>query len=257
MRVSKTVAALVICALCIYLSDAYKIDNNDVDSNDIDDDRIQVNEPFKTMIITSTKFALAQTRLPKYMQIDTAITILNNFAYMMSKPAVLIKVVKFVGVAITTIISATFFFPQTSKWMNQMLRGKIDTLQYLSNGLSERSIVDMVNSRSDDALNSIGLDTNCRQRSVCLVGSLIGCAYPDAVTFVPSRLESTGLKENIYTKAFTQGLVNRTCTNIVEPKPDCFEGLIGSLVSARTWPGDHKTKYQALPVTTHASTSSK
>lgn len=214
-------------------------DEKEVQQNEIDD-RIRVVEPYKSMLQTTARFALAQTKVSNHVNIDTAMDLLNDAGYMLSKPANLFRVIKVVASLITILITTTFFFPGAHKFISAAWRNPVNALnldKHLSNGINEKSMLDIIGSKTDDALGRIGLqDSSCKQRSLCYMGEILKCSFPETANsitrFTSDNFSNTGIKENVYAKAFISGFVDRNCTKVGSDAPETSHNCLSKLVNS-------------------------
>lgn len=208
-------------------------DSFDQNQNEIDDSgtssswdpnqRYILAEPFKSLVQTTTRYALAQTTMPNHMSIDTAMSLLSDVAYFLSKPINMLKAMKLVTIFIASSLGL-YMVPGGSDFIGSLWQNPSDALNldnYLSNGLSERSVLDVVSARTDEALSSVGLEANfCREKSLCHLGEILHCFLPNTsqtiIKFARENFSSNsnGLKEHPMTRAFVTGFVDRNCTRI-------------------------------------------
>lgn len=201
-------------------SNAINTDQSYKDS--IMENRIQLVEPYKSMIQSMGRFMFAQSPMANHINIDTFMNIINDSAYMLAKPSTLLKVVKVFASLVVSFLAATFFVPGADKFFNSVWQDPANVLsldRYLSNGVSSRSVVSMLGSSTEDALKRVGLeDSSCREQSVCYLGEILRCSLPqtsETVTkFASDNFSNISLKENKYAKAFVAGFVDRNCTKI-------------------------------------------
>ena len=219
-----------------------KISDEQVKQNEIDD-RIVIVEPYKSIIQTTARFALAQTQVTKHINIDTAMNLLNDAGYLLSKPVILLKVLKIAAVTLATFLATLFFFPGAHKfaetaWENPMNALNLD--RYLTNGLQERSVLAALGSKTDETLSRVGLqDNSCRQRSLCYLGEIVKCSFPntaETVTkFASDNFSNIGFKDNVYARAFISGFVDRNCTGIggkdQQEANNCLGNFFNSILS--------------------------
>ena len=219
-----------------------KIPDESSKQSDIDD-RILIAEPYKSIIQTTTRFALAQTKITKHLNIDTAKNLLNDASYLLSRPIVLLKALKFIAVTLATFMATVFFFPGAHKFAETLWQDPTNALnldRYLTNGLQERSVLAALGSKTDETLSRVGLqDNTCRQRSLCYMGEMVKCTFPhttETVTkFVSENFSNTGAKENVYARAFISGFVDGNCTGIggkdSHEANNCLGNLFNSILS--------------------------
>lgn len=212
------------------------------DKNEIDD-RIQVSEPYKSLIQTTFRFALAQSGASKHVNIETAMDLLNDTGFMLSKPSILSKFAKTVVVILATLLTSAFFFPGVYKFADTAWRDPQRVMKsfesYLPNGINERSVINLVGSRAEDFLANIGLtDSSCREQSICQAGELIKCTFPHTaesiIKFVSDHFSRPKYRENKYVNAFLSGFVEQNCQALSSLNDDkssrknCFGNLFGS-----------------------------
>lgn len=209
------------------------------------DTRITLSEPYKSIIQTTTRFALSQSRITKHLNIDTAMNLLNEVARFLSKPIVLLKTLKVAAVTLATILVTLFLFPGASRFADAAWQDPVNAFnldRYLTNGLQERSILEALGSRTDETLSRVGLqDGSCRQRSLCYLGEIAKCSFPhtaDTITkFVSENFAESNIKDNIYARAFISGFVDRNCTGIgtgtnnPREQHNCLGTFISSILS--------------------------
>ena len=96
------------------------------ESNEIDD-RVTISEPYKSLLETTAKFALAQTKVTKIVSLDTAVQVLGDITSVVLKPAVLFKLARVLASMFAVIFTTTFFFPSTYNVMEQIWRDPADS----------------------------------------------------------------------------------------------------------------------------------
>lgn len=217
--------------------------DNDINQYDIEE-RIHVGEPFKSLLQTAVRFMLAQTKVSNHVNIDTAMDFINNMGYMLSKPSTLIKMVEVAAITVVGLLGATLFFPGFYKFLDSAWKDPVNTFnldRYLSNGISERSVLGVIGSTTDEALSRVGLqDGSCRERSICYLGEMLKCHFPDTsdmmTKFATENFSSSSYNENKYFRAFTSGFVDRNCTKIAGSSDqggenkNCLGSFIGSIL---------------------------
>lgn len=214
MKSSSFLVLLVGLLLTAELSQAnaassQKRDTNDKqlvaqESNEIEQ-RISISEPYKLLLETTTKFALAQTKVTKVVNLDTAVRILGDLGSIALRPTVLVKLVRALASAFAVLFTTTFFFPSTYYFMEAVWKNPIDTLS-----------LDKLASNADEALSRMGLrDTRCREQSICHMGEILRCSFPQTsdalIKFGSENLSNAAIKEHPYPKAFILGFVDRNC----------------------------------------------
>lgn len=227
---------------------------DDMQDNNIPDDqtkrnesdtRIVIGEPYKTMIQTATRLALAQSRVTNHINIDTAMNLIGEAAHFLSKPKVLLKTLKVAMVIFVTMLATIFVFPSAHKFAGLAWHDPASALnldRHLSNGLEARSVIEVIGSKTDQTLNRVGLESNsCRQKSICYFGEIVKCSFPTTAEtltkFASENFSGSSIKENIYARAFISGFVDRNCTAVDASGPqeahnclgDFFNSILGGL----------------------------
>lgn len=228
----------------------YQDDNNTIPDEHIkpnehqSEARIVLHEPFKSALQGTARFALAQTKIMRHINIDTAMNFLNDGAYFLSKPKVLLKVLKTLAVSLATFAATLMFFPGAHQFVESAWNDPFNTLnldRYLTNGMHERSVIALLGSKTDETLARVGLqDDSCRERSICYLGEILKCSFPDtseAITkFASENFSNTGMREGVYARAFVSGFVDRNCTKVgshsgSENQQNCLSVFVNSLLT--------------------------
>lgn len=143
---------------------------------------------------------------------------------MLSKPKVLIKATKALAVSLLTVLAAVFFLPSSvyktiiAAWRNPTYMIS-DSEKYLSNGIIEKSLLDMLGLGDEGSINMYGLkDASCRQQSICYLGNLFASTFPTATKsiskFARKNLSNYGLNDNKYIGSFLSGFFDGDCLKI-------------------------------------------
>lgn len=182
-------------------------------------------EPYKSLVQTTARYALAQTGVPNHINIDTAMSMLNDAAYLLFKPGNLLRAVKVASVLLASSLGLSIFVPGGSKFVESLWRdpaSSLDLDSYLTNGVSERSVLDVVSSKTDEAFNRVGIEAQiCREKSLCHIGEILRCFFPTSsqsiLKFSRENFSSNSekLRELPLAQAFLSGFVDRNCTKLV------------------------------------------
>lgn len=221
----------------------------DTSQNEIDD-RIQVGEPIKSLLQTTVRFALAQTKLTKHMNIDMAMEVINGASFLLAKQKILIRVVEFAAFVVVSLIIVSILFPSSLRLIEAVWRDPVNTLnldRYLSNGVHESSVLGLVGAKTDDLLKRVGLDhSTCRYRSICYIGEILKCTVPQTAEsltkFFSDNFSSSSLKEHGWVKAFSSGFVDQNCTNIATEETGCFANFVNSIFGQMPQKGSLKAR---------------
>lgn len=190
--------------------------------NQIDDDRIHIAEPYANLLQMAIRFALAQTPISRHVNIDAAMEILTTAAIMLSKPSYLITFIEASAILIVFFLTLTFFYPPSYVYAETIWRnpqGSLNLDNFLHSGISEKSILDLITSKTNDMLDNIGIhEESRRQKTLCYFGEAFKCSLPktsDALTKIGSNFfSSNGIKDNIFATAFVAGFVDQDCSKI-------------------------------------------
>lgn len=190
-----------------------------VDQGDDEKDRIHITEPYRSLIQTTMRLSLSNSKLAQYFNVDTAMDFINRAAYSLSKASTLVKTIKVLAAALAVLITISFFYPPL---ITKILRDPLNITnldRFLSDGISEKSMIGLLSLRTDDFLNRIGFrDYTCRQRSLCYVGKILRCSLPNTaealIKFATNNLSSSGLSEHRYVGAFVTGIEDQSCAKI-------------------------------------------
>jgi len=241
---------VALCALMLLVGEAKQEDaktdgkekTHEFDEQNEIDDRIVVGEPYKSLLKTTTRFALAQTKISNHLNLDVAMDLLSDAGFMLSRTSTLIKLVKIVAVTIASLLATTLILPGTYKFVDAAWRNPSATLnfdRYLSNGVSEKSVLSVLGSKTDETLKRIGLqDYACREQSLCYIGEILKCSFPQTsegiIKFASENFSNTGIKDNIYARAFVSGFVDRNCSRVATSSEtsNCLGNLFNSILVA-------------------------
>lgn len=185
------------------------------EQNEVDVDRIEFGEVYKSLLRTTIRFTLEQTRIPKYVKVDTAIAWLDKLAYKVARLSTLIALTKTAAIAVVSLLITTLIFPNTYQQIESKIREQ--RRQFIPSNINPDSVVDMLSQSTENALDRFGLvsDTICRERSVCLIGSIVRCSFPESSeilnNYVEENMPKIETSRNKYTKAFTKGFYDQNC----------------------------------------------
>lgn len=198
------------------------------------DDGIVLVEPYKSIIQTTARVALMQTKLSKNDQdLNRVMNLLDNVGHFLSKPGTLLKTIKLISITFTSILLSSVFFPETFRslghifFANQANLLDIDFYIKNVNNVEEKFIVDLLMSKLDynTIQERLGLSNDnpqCTLVSLCLSGDIMKrLSYPYSRTFIdkfsdPDNIDLSSLfnKENNYVKSFISGFVDQNCTSL-------------------------------------------
>lgn len=218
-------------------TDTYDYADNNNASNDIkqDIDRIQVSDTSKMLLQTSLRFALAQSGVTRYVDLETAMDVVSDTGFMLSKPSNLAKATKVVVIALATLMTSAFLFPNAYKFIDAILKDPSKQLRvekYLSNGIYDKSILNLVGAKVDELLARVGMDDSaCQELTVCQSAKALRCAFPQSTNGL-ARLFADNYtrpryRQNKFVNAFYSGFVDRNCTSETKnTKQNCMGALV-------------------------------
>ena len=194
------------------------------DSSD-DENRITISEPYKSLIQTTARFAVAQSSLTDYVTVDTFMDVVGDASYALSKPSILGKALKTAAVLVVTLLASAFVLPVSIiHGLGSILRNpdRLTKLErHLPIGLSEMGVINLLNERTDDLISRFKLnDSSCRQQTICHAGEQLRCTFPRAskmtIDFVSENFSLQKYRSNKYLNAFMTGFIDQNCANIIE-----------------------------------------
>lgn len=218
-----------------YLDDFDNDETNNYDKRE--PDRIQVSDTSKMILQTSLRFALAQSGFTKYIDLETAMDVANDTGYMLSKPSNLAKVVRVAVVALTMLMVSAFFFPSTYKFIDAAIKDPTKSIQfdkYLSNGIYDKSILNLLGTKADDLLARIGMDDSaCQELTVCQSAKALRCVFPHATNglakVVSEHYVRPKYRQNRFVNSFLSGFVDRNCNSLAKSaKQSCMGPMVFS-----------------------------
>lgn len=156
-----------------------------------------------------------------YSRLENMVSVLDRVAYAISKPATIANVVRFVTLALSSLIMSSIIFPisalfDLTKKRNRERLQRYNPLNYISRQDIE-NMIDSMSKNYDDTLNRAGLleKGSCRERSLCVLGDMVSCEFPNAVVtvgkFAQNHLPPIDVQKNKYTKALVLGLNQTDC----------------------------------------------
>lgn len=215
---------------------ATTVERQPEESNEIDD-RIIIAEPYKSMLETTAKFALAQTKVTKIVSLDTAVQVLSDVTSIILKPAVLFKLARVLASIFAVVFTTAFFFPSTYNLMEHVWKDPAESLN-LDRLADEGSVIGLLGARTDEVLTRLGLkDNRCREQSICHIGEMLRCSFPQTsetlIKFSQKNLSTAAIKEHPYAKAFSLGFVEQNCARLFDgcrDSPSCLTNFVSSVL---------------------------
>lgn len=195
--------------------------NNVNQEGDYEDERrITLSEPYRSLVQTSARFAIAQTSVTNYVNIDTFMDFMSDAGYALSKVSTLIVVSKAIAIVMGTLLAVAFFIPSSVIRMIDALIRHPERLmhleRYLPNGLNEMGIIGMMNEKTEEMLSRFGLNESaCREQSVCQAGEFFRCAFPRiskvGIQFISENFSRPKYRSNKYLNSFLTGFIDQNC----------------------------------------------
>jgi hypothetical protein len=188
---------------------------------DGDESRIVLVEPYKSLLQATTRFAVAQSSLTGYVNVDTAMDVISDAGYALSKPAILMSAFKIVAIIIATVTAGAFLVPASLVHALDVSFRNPDRLlridRYLPDNFNKMDIVRLLNEKSDELLERFGLnDSACREQTVCQVGELLRCTFPKKskifINFISENVSRPKYRSKKYFSAFLSGFIDQNCT---------------------------------------------
>lgn len=151
-----------------------------------------------------------------YTKFDNLIGIMDRVAYVVSKPATIISTLKFITLAISSMLMSTIDL--SSEMLDKRREHKRERgfgLFLRLTGQDLESVIESTTSSYDKTLDKAGFGerSSCRERSVCTLGDMMACDYPGLVVIstrlAMNHLPPIDIHKHKYIKALALGL-NRT-----------------------------------------------
>lgn len=156
----------------------------------------------------------------RHLKLDSMLSALDRIAYVISKPTAIINALKFVSVAMTTLIMSAFILPGLGlDHLRRRHRKKV--FRHNPFGVLSRSdlegMIELMAKNYDDTLNQAGFNDRspCRERSLCMFGDMVACDFPNIIIsigrFSQNHLPPIDMNKNKYTKAIMLGMNQTDC----------------------------------------------
>lgn len=206
---------------------------------DGDQNTIKLAEPYKSLVQTSARFAIAQSGITRHMDMDTAMQMLNDAGYMLSKPANLIKVAAGAVITMTLFLMTCFFSPEVLKSFERAAwtdPSKVYTEYYTSIPFGAPRSWEYLDSQLVRELpNLSGLaDHSCRLLTVCRSSQLLREFAPQATQapaeFLAKYLSKSSYRENKIFDAFISGYVEVNCKPLKKKVAESGKRCIGDIL---------------------------
>lgn len=220
-----------------YLEDFDNETTNFSNNNNINPelDRIHISETSKMIMQTSLRFALAQSGFTKYIDLETAMDVVNDTGFMLSKPSTLAKVIRVAVIILATIMTTAFFFPGTYKFIDATIKNPTKTInldKYLSNGIYDRSILNLLGAKVEELLARVGMDdSSCQELTVCQSAKALRCVFPQSTNglakLVSEHYVRPKYRQNRFVNSFYSGFVDRNCSSLAKSaKQNCMGTIL-------------------------------
>lgn len=222
------------------LSSRSEQDQNANDDDDDDDDRIIIAEPYKSLVQTTTRFAITNTKLSKHFNVDNIMNVLNSVGYLMARTSIIFAIAKAAAVSFVSIMVGLFFMPGALHYLDAAWRNPTKTLgldKYMSNGLYEKSVLKALHDGTDQILNQVGFnDEKCRVKTFCHLGEMGKLMAPNksraTVSFMRQYFANVKLPNDPHMNAYTTGLVDGSCQNYVTNTTSCLGNFMDSFMKS-------------------------
>lgn len=206
--------------------------------------RFQVPELYKSLIVTGTRVALSQQSFSNHINVDAAMDVLIQFSNELLKPSMALKAASLAVSAFIALLSTFVMFPNsyeliTEAWRDPSIVMRTENYKFLTNGLGENSVVELVYMKTDAFLNKVGLkEDSCRQKSICYASAIINKLLPSAASHARSVMDNVayvgGSKIKNQIKQM-QDYLEQNCTQANLPAgrepPLCLANFLGPFIS--------------------------
>ena len=175
-------------------------------------------EPYKSLIQTTARYALTNSRASKYLDVERTMTLINNSVYYLAKTLPLVLVFKLVALTLVALSIGLFIVPD-ALWHNPV--HVLGLEKYVSaSGLSDQSLLEAVNARTEELMAQFGLeDDACRRKTWCHLGDTLKLAAP---SYARARLP-----RELFTSEFMAG----QCEQISVPE-SCPANIISPILGS-------------------------
>lgn len=194
--------------------------SRDESQNDLQEYRIVLVEPYKSLIQITTRQILDKANVSRHVDIDLAMTIINEVGYVLARPTVLLTTLEVVLASAGLLVGTTFLIPGAHKQVEHLWRNPAQVLplnRYFPNGLSHRSFRRLFSLFEDELLDRLSLrEEPCRKQIMCQIGEACRTKvphFPESASMLIKSLK-LGLDENKYVQAFQIGYFEQDCTTI-------------------------------------------
>lgn len=157
----------------------------------------------------------------RHAKIENILSLLDRVAYAISRPIAIVNVLKFVALAVGSLIMSTIILPLSNLDMSKRRNRERGTWQSrLFNPSDIENIIELISRSYDDLLDRTGLAdrSSCREKSLCVLGDMMACDFPNFVVtagrFAQQHLPPIDAHKNKYTKAFVLGLNQTDCNSL-------------------------------------------
>lgn len=181
-------------------------------------------EPVKTIVQATTRFALAQTSVTRHLTIDGAMSIINDAFYLLARPAVLVKVMKFLSALLASSLGASLFLPELMDliWhkpptsllqLDSHLYGNLiesRAMHFLSSSASNGHFMDSEPNSTDSQ--------SCHEKAIRSLSETMDCLMPQTskalICFFRNNFASSleTIRAHNLGRAFASGFKDYNCT---------------------------------------------
>lgn len=165
----------------------------------------------------------------RHLKLDSLLNTLDRIAYIISKPAAIINALKFVSIAVTSLVMSIFMLPGlgSASLTKRRYRGRThDPFRHSNSffGALSRTdlegMIELMANNYDETLNQAGFNDRspCRERALCMFGDMMACDFPNIIIsigrFAQNHLPPVDMNKNKYTKAIILGLNQTDCESV-------------------------------------------
>lgn len=199
-------------------------------------------EPYKSLIQSTTRLALAQTTIPNHVGLETMMSLLTDATNMLIKPGNLLVAIKLIFALLIPVLGLAILLPGGPTFLMSVWQDPLNLDTFYRTRIADDRTLSVVSLSTEEFIQRVGLSNKkCRERSVCHFGQLIRYLAPETsqslIKFARSNLSSSSseFRKHSLVRAFILGFVDRECKSLdqtLEPAKGVCMGDMFSFISS-------------------------
>lgn len=159
--------------------------------------------------------------MARHFKLDSMLNALDRIAYVISKPAAIVNALKFVSIAVTSLVMSVFMLPGLGLDSSRRRYRSRGHFRYNPFGALSRAdlegMIDLMAKNYDDTLNQAEFNDRspCRERSLCMFGDMMAYDFPNIIIamgkFAQNNLPPIDVNRNKYSRAIMLGVNQTDC----------------------------------------------